>query len=70
MTDTEFLDYCYSHATTPRCGFVSAQIAKLLYLAGKDVKARTWERMPNSIIDCNQESIQNLVEIARTRLSL
>ena len=65
MDDTEFLSYCDSHAETPRCGFVPAQIARLLRLANYVHAAEQWEMVSNRVVDCNEEDIKKLVREAR-----
>lgn len=68
MTVPEFLEYCRTHADTPRCGFVPAQIARLYRLGGDDILARAWERQSNRVVDCDPDWIMSLVNNARLNL--
>lgn len=70
MDDNEFLDYCYTHAETPRCGFVPEQISRLLKLAGCYSLAETWDRISVQVINCDKEEIHRLVELGRQRQHL
>lgn len=71
-SDTEFLDYCFFHSETPRCGFVPSHVARLLRLASPvyEEVARRWDAMPNSVINLNREEVKTLVKEARDRLDL
>ena len=63
MGDDEFLSYCLGMATTPRCGFVPAQIARLIRLSGgREEIAVEWEgRDPTEIRSLDQDSVREAV---------
>lgn len=65
MSDEEFLDYCYAHADTPRCGFVPAQAARLARLAGQDDAADQWSRVPHGVYELDPSTVRIAVEAAR-----
>lgn len=69
MTNDEFLNYCEAHATTPRCGFVPEQLARLCRLAGRSEEAGSWDRHPHGVVNCREHVILGLVEFARDRMS-
>lgn len=69
MTDDEFLRYCETHAETPRCGFVPAQLKRLCEMAGaKPAIVAYWDKQENRVIDCTKADILALVKKARGRL--
>lgn len=71
MTDAEFLSYCFTHAETPRAGFVPKQIARLLTLADPDKYKENIEYFNNrehSIISCDEAEIKMLVQLSLERI--
>lgn len=71
MSDDEFLSYCFLHAETPVAGFVPKQIVRLLTLADeKKYKENIdyFQKRENSIINCEEAEIKQLVKTARKRL--
>jgi hypothetical protein len=67
MSDDEFLSYCDTHADTPRCGFVPAQLSRLYALAGDQEMAAQWRVVPNQVINGDYSTIKELVKSARRR---
>lgn len=66
MTDAEFLDYCESHASTPRCGFVPEQLSRLSRLAGW---TDHWVDEPRRVVDCDRDVVLSCVSAARQRIA-
>lgn len=65
MDDYEFLLYCETHAGSERCGFTPSQIARLCKLAGLYAAEERWSKVPNTVVNCNREEIQEIVNLAR-----
>jgi len=68
MSDDHFLDYCTTHAETPRCGFTPAQLARLFRLCGYTASAHMWELEQPSVINCSRDAIMRLVREARREI--
>lgn len=71
MGDDEFLSYCNGMALTPRCGFVPAQVARLVRLSGGEERiALAWDaRHPHEIHDMDQDTIREAVRKARALIA-
>lgn len=67
MTDSEFLDYCYAHADTPRCGFVPEHAARLARLAGQEDAVDQWGRVPHGVYSLDPHAVRLAVEMARAQ---
>lgn len=62
MTDLEFLQYCRTHAGTPRSAFVPQQLARLYELLGDEVSAARWANTPNMIVDGYKYVVLDLLD--------
>lgn len=65
MNDDEFLDYCETHAASPRCGFTPCQIARLMRMSNMKESAATYDAMKPAVLECNPKTIIEMVEWAR-----
>jgi hypothetical protein len=68
VSDDEFLAYCEGMTETERCGFVPANIARLLRLAGHEKAAAQWDAQPLRIVSNCHEAISRHVKEARSRI--
>ena len=69
MTDDEFLNYCETHAGTPRCGFIPGQLARLCRLAGAVGATEFWAQQNLRIVNCDREAVRRLIELGRHHLA-
>ncbi len=69
MTDDEFLNYCATHATTPRCGFIPGQLSRLCRLAGAVGATEFWAQQALRVVNCDREAVRRLIEIGRDNLA-
>lgn len=65
MKSEEFLNYCATHAETPRCGFTPEQLARLADLAGRTVIAHEWRNTRHGVYGKDRQVITNTVAAAR-----
>jgi hypothetical protein len=65
MSDNRFLDYCAHMTETPRCGFSSYGLSRLLRLAGFPNLGRFLEQTPNGIWSHMHGEVRVLVALAR-----
>lgn len=68
MTDEEFLQYCELRAEAPSCHIRAGNLARLCYLAGDIDTAKFWDIWGPYTVDCNKQSIKDLVTIARHKI--
>lgn len=71
MNDREFLDYCRTHAETPRCGFTPDQLARLSTLMGDHGihMVEYWRADDRAVVECGRPGINYMIDVALANLT-